>query len=108
MLTVIKASNSPRDLATQALNPALLLNRKDMVQALAEAGADLNAPLSVLALAPLASAALARDLELFQLLLELGADPERARIEGKSLDDWMSNWMHEDVVVEMSELMRAR
>ena len=108
MLTVIKASNSSRDLATQALNPALFPSRKDMVQALAEAGADLNAPMSPLALAPLASAALARDLELFRLLLELGADPERARIEGKSLDDWMSNWMHEDVIVEMSELLRAR
>jgi tetratricopeptide (TPR) repeat protein len=108
MLTVIHASSSPKSLATQALYPAMFPRRMDQIKALVEAGADLNAPLGVLPMTPLASAAMGRDLDLFRLLLELGADPERARISGQPLEEWMSSFTHEEVIAEMSKLIETR
>lgn len=108
MLTVIHASKSPRSLATDALFPAMFPRRMDMIKALAEAGADLNAPLGVMSTQPLASAAMSRDLDLFRLLLEFGADPARARIQGKPLEEWMSSWPEDDALNEMGKLLKAR
>jgi tetratricopeptide (TPR) repeat protein len=108
MLTVIHSSKSSPSLATEALYFAMFPRRMDVIKDLAKAGADLNAPLGALAMPPLASAALSRDLDLFRLLLELGADPARARIEGKPLEEWMRSFSRDEVVAEMSKMLRSR
>jgi Flp pilus assembly protein TadD len=106
MATVVRASRSPESLATVALNWAIFPRRMDVVKTLVEAGADLNAPLEVVPWPPLVQAAMSRDVDLFTLLLDLGADPAQARIEGELLSDWLERRSHDPSVAELLKALR--
>lgn len=108
MMTVVRASSEPESVATAVLRFALRAKRADMLDELASAGADLNAPVASME-APLVMAMLTRDIAVFRRLLELGADPDRARLHGKPIKDVLQRDAgNNPLMAEMLALISSR
>lgn len=102
---VVLASEKPAQTASQALGPALTSGDHALIRKLAKSGADLNGPVGPFNEPPLAWAAMTRDVPLFTLFLELGADPERARIDGKPLREFFEESKADPAIKTIFELL---
>jgi ankyrin repeat protein len=106
MLTIVRASETPAKAAAAALDPVLRMRRFDLVKELVQSGADLDAPIPPFNEAPLSRAMLSRDVEAFRQLLDLGADPERARISGQTLEEFVRTRPSDPALDSMGVMLR--
>jgi len=107
MVTVVRASKTPSSIAAPALFRALLMNRIDLIEQLAIAGADLNVTLQEFQEQPLTMAMMHRDGAAFKKLLELGADPTLARSQGKSIEQILDESSDDPDIAVFREILRS-
>lgn len=107
MVTVVRASKTPSSIAAPALFRALVMNRVDLIEQLAAAGADLDVTLPEFHEQPLTLAMMHPDGAAFKKLLELGADPTQARSQGKSLQEILDERSDDPHTAVFRDLLRT-
>jgi len=83
------------------------MNRVDLIEQLAAAGADLDVALPGFHEQPLVMALMHTDGAAFKKLLELGADPTQARRQGKSLQEILGERSDDPDIAVFRDLLRT-
>ena len=102
MAAMIAESSKQASHANEALGCAVLTDRPQFVERLVTAGADIDAPVSIMQETPLGSALFMGNAVMFETLLRHGADPLRATRDGRTLAELL-----EDRPGEAADKMRT-